>query len=87
MTPADALRDVQGFAQAGRIVITTHARRRMKLRGASYEDVRHGLMTAIGCEVGNEPETWKVTSADLDGDPMTLAVAFDDGVVVITLYE
>ena len=59
----------------------------MKKRGASYEDVRHALSTATGCDVGNEPETWKVTSADLDGDAMTLVVTLDDGVVVITLYE
>lgn len=87
MTPADALRDVQGFAQAGRIVITTHARHRMKQRGATYQDVRHALITASGCDAGNEPETWKVTSTDLDGDAMTLVVALDDGAIVITVYE
>jgi Domain of unknown function (DUF4258) len=87
VTPAEALRDVQGFAQAGRIIITTHARRRMNQRGATYQDVRHALMMATGCDTGNEPETWKVTSADLDGDAMTLVVALDDGAIVITLYE
>ena len=28
-----------------------------------------------------------MTSADLDGDGMTLVVALDDGAIVITVYE
>ena len=87
MTPGEVLRDVRGYAQANRIVLTVHARQRMRERRATFADVQHALSAAERCEPAEEPERWRVTSADLDGDALTLVVAVEDGVVVVTLHE
>lgn len=56
----------------------------MRQRGASYEDVRHALENAIGCRP--DEERWRVESNDLDGDELTVVVAIEDDVVVVTLF-
>ena len=50
MTPAEALEDIRGYALAGRIEVTGHARQRMRERGAVFEDLRHALTTATACQ-------------------------------------
>ena len=85
MTPAEALADVRGYASAGRITILEHARRRMRERGADFEDVREALVTATRCEVGDRGR-WKVTGLDRDGDELTAVVELADEDVVVTLF-
>ena len=80
-----ALDDVRGYAGANRIILSRHAERRMDQRGASYEDVRHALANAHDCR-GQHDGTWRVSGADLDGDEVTIVVALEDGVVVVTLF-
>lgn len=50
-------------------------------------DVRNALSNAVGCAPSDNPGRWIITSADLDGDPMTLVVELADSVIVVTLYE
>ena len=57
----------------------------MRERGAQFEDVREALVTASKC-TADEDEKWKVTGVDRDGDELTLVVALEDGVVVVTLF-
>lgn len=85
MTHAEVLRDARGYAEANRIVLRRHARKRQGERRASYDDIRHALSTATQCVDGNEPDTWCIVSTDLDGDALTVFIAFDDGVVVVTV--
>jgi hypothetical protein len=87
VTHDEVLRDVRGYSEAGRIVLTKHARRRMLERGAMYADVRYALLTAVGCSDGDEPNKWIIESADRDGDAMTLVVVLEAGVIVVTLHE
>jgi hypothetical protein len=49
MTPDEALVFIRGYASAGRITITLHAKERMRMRGVTYQDVRMGLANAPGC--------------------------------------
>lgn len=86
LTPAEALADIRGYAGANRVELTGHVRRRMADRGANRADVLHALRTARTCAV-QANETWLVRSADLAGDSMTLVVAIEDGLIVITLWE
>lgn len=87
MSCEEVLRMVRGYADAGRILLTRHARERMRERGTRWKDVRHALANAAACSDGNAPGRWIIRSADLDGDAMTLVVGLQDGVVVVTLYE
>ena len=85
MTPTEALDAIRGYAAANRITLDEHVRHRMRQRHAQYGDVRHALMTAIACRL-QPNERWRVESADLDGDEMTLIVVIDDGDIVVTLF-
>lgn len=57
----------------------------MAERGAQYADVRHALAGARQCAAA-EHGRWKVSGDDLDGDELTLIVAIEAGVIVVTLY-
>ena len=85
---AAALEAIRGYAAAGRIVITRHARRRMWERNVSNDDLRCGLCGATGCTPAPHPhgERWRVEGADLDGDALTCLVAIEDGVIVVTVF-
>jgi hypothetical protein len=83
---AEALQDIRGYAGAGRVVFPTHARRRMRERGADEEDVIHALTGAASCEA-EPPDRWKVPGRDRDGDPLTVVVVIEAGLIVVTLYD
>lgn len=88
VTPVEtqALADVHGYASAGRIRIVSHARQRMRERGARFEDVRQALISATCCGPANDGK-WKVTGGqDLDGDELISIVAIEDEVVVVTMF-
>ncbi len=85
MASADhALRDVRGYASAGRIFYTKQARARMSTRGASAAHVRCALVNAATCVA--DADKWKVTGPDLDGDDLTCVVVIEAGVIVVTIF-
>lgn len=77
MTPEQVLADVRGYAAAGRYRLTRHARKRCEERGATFGDVGHALANARTCSAG-EP--------DREGDSLTLVVAIEAGLVVVTVF-
>lgn len=81
----EALRDIRGFASAGRLRIELHARQRMRERGASFADVKHALAGAQRCRL-QENGRWRVDGEDLDGDELTAVVVLESGVVVVTVF-
>jgi hypothetical protein len=84
-TAADkALADVRGYAAAGQISYTNHARDRMHERGASAPHVRAALANAGACVAS--ADKWKVTGPDLDGDDLTCVVVIEAGVIVVTVF-
>ena len=85
MTAAEALEKVRGFASAGRYVITQHARLRMAQRNVRDGDLRKALVKARSCRAQADG-TWKVDGPDMDGDDLTVVVAIEDGLVVVTLF-
>ena len=85
VTAAEALRDIRGYAAAGRYVVSWHARERMRERGATQADVRSALVDAQSCSQ-QKNGSWRVEGSDLDGDELTLVVAIEDGLVVVTLF-
>ena len=57
----------------------------MDARGASYEDVRVALVGATRCALDKSTGHWIVTGKDTDRDELTLAVAIENNVVVVTV--
>lgn len=87
ISTSDVLRDVRGYATAGRVHLTRHARERLYERcGGLVEHVKHALRNARDCADDGDERRWKVTGPDLDGDMLTMIVVIDDGVVVVTLF-
>jgi pentatricopeptide repeat protein len=85
VTAPEALRDIRGYALAGRIEVTSHALRRMRERGVLWGDLRHALADATACN--SEPgDRWRVKGTDLEGDVLTVVVALENRVVVVTLF-
>ena len=85
MTAQQALETVRGYALANQYVISGHCRTRMAERNVSEDDIVHGLTSAT---VATEQENgrWKLGSTDVDGDELTLIVAIEGGVVVVTIF-
>jgi hypothetical protein len=82
---ADTLRDIRGYAAAGRIKYTRHARERMAQRRVNEADIVSALVHARVC-VPADKGNWKATGPDVDGDDLEVVVAVVDGVVVVTVF-
>jgi len=82
---AEPLREIQGYAGAGRIVYSRHARQRMYERGALEADIVCVLVGATSCEA-QPPDRWKVSGEDRDGDPLVVILVIESGVIVVTLF-
>ncbi|MCC6555448.1 MAG: DUF4258 domain-containing protein [Polyangiaceae bacterium] len=80
-----ALADIRGYAAAGRISFTTHARTRMVQRNVKPGDVRSALVAAVACK-GQPDGTWKVAGPDMDGDALDLVVVLEGGVLIVTVF-
>jgi hypothetical protein len=57
----------------------------MSQRGISFGDVRHALMTAPHCR-DQDSGTWKVEGIDRSGDELTVIVALEGAVIVVTVF-
>lgn len=86
MTDADALATIRRLAGAGHFYILPHARKRAAERGVQPRDIRYGLENARVATWQADHETWKVESSDLDGEALTLAVAIEASVIVVTVF-
>jgi hypothetical protein len=86
MTEAARLELVRTYTLAGRWEVeANHGVIRMRERGASFSDIRHGLLSGTRCSV-QENGRWRLVTEDLDADELTLILFVDDGVLVITLF-
>jgi len=84
-TPAEALTAIVSYALGDRIEMGGHARKRMRERGVSYEDLRYALTKATHCALQSN-DRWRVLGADLDGDALEVIVVIEDGVIVVTVF-
>jgi hypothetical protein len=68
--------------------LSGHAQQRCAERGVGRNDVKQALVSCENADWQEEQKTWKITGGrDLDGDALTLAVAVQHGVVVVTVFE
>jgi hypothetical protein len=72
---------------SGRFIFGSHALDRMKERNVSRGDVRSALMFATLATFQPDNGRWKITGgADRSGEALDLAVVFENGIVVITVF-
>jgi hypothetical protein len=86
VTSSEALRHIRGYAAAGRVQFSRHAYQRMDERGSSARDVITALANAVHCVPASGTDCWKAVGPDLDDDELSVVVAIEDGLVVVTLF-
>ena len=87
VTDAEALATIRRMVRRGDVRLTQHAHDRMDERGVEPEDVCNALVTATGATPEPERDRWKVTGGtDLDGDGLTVVVAIEADVIIVTLF-
>jgi hypothetical protein len=86
MTPAEALAFVRACAEARRVVFSAHADERISQRvgRGGRVHVLAALRSARTCEPSES--RWRLVGSDLDGDDLTVVVAIQDWVVVVTVF-
>ncbi|MEY2934661.1 MAG: hypothetical protein RL033_5410 [Pseudomonadota bacterium] len=73
--------------ELGRFIFGNHALDRMKQRNATRGDVRCALTTATLATFQADNGRWKITGGtDRSGDALEMAVVFENGLVVITVF-
>lgn len=78
----EALELCRRHSTAGTYVVSEAAHERLKTQGLSQGDVLNVLASASSCTlvVGRR---WTIHGSSLDGAPMSVLVAFDDGAVTV----
>jgi pentatricopeptide repeat protein len=79
------LKEIQGYARAGRVRFIPHAYDQMRERCVRVDDALHALASSTAC-VLQENGRWRVEGPDLEGDTLTLIVVVESGVLVVTVY-
>lgn len=84
---AKTLAEIKRLARFDRIVITSHASRRMDERGATERDIRKALLTATAAFHQDDRENWRVDGGvDTHGHELTLICDLEADVIVVTLF-
>jgi hypothetical protein len=86
VTEGEATAAIRRLGAAGRFYILPHARKQAEGRGVTPRDIRHGLTNARAAAWQPDHGTWKVRTTDIDGDPLTLALAIEASVIVVTVF-
>lgn len=83
----DALARIKELVKRGDVRFTGHARVRMDERGATERDVCSALLSGTNAAHNVAKDNYVVSGGcDIDGDDLTVAVAIEADVVVITLF-
>ncbi len=81
------LAECHSAGTSGRFIFGSHALDRMKERNASRGDVRSALTSASLAAFQPDNGRWKITGGtDRSGEALDLAVVFENGIVVITVF-
>jgi hypothetical protein len=81
------LAECHSAGATGIFIFGRHALDRMKERNATRGDVRSALASATLATFQTDNGRWKVTGGtDRSGDALDMAVVFENGLVVITVF-
>jgi len=87
-TPAEVLDQCHraGAQRIAGFLLSGHAFDRMRDRRLKRQEVARALVEAT-VAVAQDDGTWRVDGgSDLDGEPVTLIVALDRGVLIVTIF-
>ena len=85
-TAEEAQEEIRRLAWQRRVRYTTHALfERMPARGVRRADVLAVLKSPSSCRP-SEGERWRVEGLDTADDELTVVVAIEDNVVVVTVF-
>jgi hypothetical protein len=81
------LDEIRALARLDRILLTSHAMRRMDERGATEVDVRMALLTSSAALRQADRPGWRIEGGvDSDGDALTMICDLGADVLVVTLF-
>jgi hypothetical protein len=84
---ARALAEIKRLARAERIVVTSHANRRLAERGVTPRDLRRALLTATAAVLQDGRDNWRVDGGvDIDGDDLMVICDLEADVIVVTVF-
>jgi hypothetical protein len=82
----DALRTIRGYGSANRVRFSAHSYQRMDERGLQKKEVIRALASARTAIPTEKPGRWRVTGPDFDDDELTVIVAIENGLLVVTVF-
>jgi hypothetical protein len=85
-TAAAILAECHLAGASGRYIYGDHALDQMNHRNVSRGDVRSALGNAAAATFQPDNGRWKISGKDRLGDSLSLAVVFENGIVVITVF-
>lgn len=71
---------------SGRYIYGDHALDQMEHRNVTRGDVRSALGSATTATFQPDKGRWRITGTDRSGDSLSLAVVFENGIVIITVF-
>ncbi len=86
MSNTTVLDEIKALVARGSVRFTLHSLTRMSDRGATVDDVTNALTTSTTATSQDNGNYRCKGGADLDGDDLTVIVALEADVVVITLF-
>ncbi len=85
-TAAFILAECHLAGTSGRYIYGDHALHQMDRRNVTRGDVRSALGNAAAATFQPDNGRWKIAGTDRSGDSLSLAVVFENGIVVITVF-
>jgi len=86
LTPAEALRRARMAGRLSQFEVSPHARKRMKERNVTRNDLATALGTATHAAHEGQGRFLLTGGADIEGEALAVVVAIAPGCVVITLF-
>jgi hypothetical protein len=80
------LDECRAAGRTGVFLLSEHAADRARGRNISPGDLRNALEGATSATLQENGRWYVVGGEDLDGDPINLAVSFERGMVIVTLF-
>lgn len=81
------LAECHSAGASGRFIFGDHALDRMQERNVTRGDVRSALTSATLATFQPDNGRWRITGGtDRSGDALDMAVVFENGIVVITVF-
>jgi len=83
---SQALAEIKRLTMLRRVSLTAHAKTRMRERGVTVRDLLAAIISATTARHEDEHKYRVEGGIDEDGDPLTIVVAIEADLLVITIF-